>query len=167
MTTAKLVIAIALLAPPSTPPQLLVVDSSEEVACRPAPQAWDPAAAFDTATAAAASEDLRRYFVGLNAQFTSILDAVWHGHIRFCTDASETHVLHSLALLVVQPPSEASLDVSGLPGGAEQLLIGLSGAALNAELETVQPVNAAEAARKATALQVVHKARQAWPGVEK
>ena len=157
MTIAALLVGITLLVPPSTSPQLMVVESSEEVACRPAPPSWNPATAFDTATAAAVSEDLRRYFVGLDAQFTSILEAVWNSHIRFCTDASETRVLQSLALLVVRPPSEAALDESGFPRGAEELLAGLSGPVLVVELETVEPLDAAEAARKATALRIAHE----------
>ncbi|MEO5624463.1 MAG: hypothetical protein ABIQ70_00465 [Dokdonella sp.] len=104
------------------------------------------------------SEDLRRYFAGLSAQFTPVLDAAWHGHVRFCTDTDEAKVLEALAVLVVQPPPDASLSESGLPGGAEQLLAAFSGRALVRVLEAVQPADPAEADRKFAALQVVRKA---------
>lgn len=45
MTNAALLFGIALLAPPSAPAQLLIVEGSGEVVCRPAPPSWNLAAA--------------------------------------------------------------------------------------------------------------------------
>lgn len=162
MTTAALLLAIALLAPSSESVpesvQLFIRDGAHDADCRPAPKSWDSTVAFRETTPTEASEDLQRYFDGLSVQFTSILEAAWHGHVRFCTDADETQVLHALALLVVRSPTEAFLADSGLPSGARELLEGLSGAALIAQLEAVRPMNPAETARKTTALQVARKA---------
>jgi hypothetical protein len=104
--------------------QLLVVDHAAEGRCRDAPPGWDSTAAPEKATAADAAEDLRRYFGGLSAQFTHILEAAWHGRVRFCTDAEENEVLRALAVLVVRPlPQTWAAPVLGtLPSGAAELL---------------------------------------------
>jgi hypothetical protein len=164
MITAALLLAITLLAPSSETAQLLIIDDAHDAGCRPAPKWWDSTVASDTATPTDASEDLQRYITGLSVQFTSVLEAAWHGHVRFCTDAGEAQVLQALALLVVRPPSPAFFvdfrlpSDARLPGGARELLEGLSSAALIAQLEAVRPMNPAETARKATALQVAREA---------
>jgi hypothetical protein len=151
--------------------QLLVIDHTAENRCRPAPAGWDSTAAPREARAAVVAEDLRRYFGGLSAQFTPILEAAWHGRVRFCTDAEEDEVLGALAVLVVRCPhpktsegpdlhlaSPGCAGAGALPGGAEELLKPLAGKALIKQLEAIQPANAAERDRQQAALGLVRSA---------
>src|SRR5437879_797654 len=95
-----LVIGVASLFVSPHTPQLLVIGRAKETLCRDASSDWDPAVTPATAMASAVAEDLRRYFGGLSAQFTPFLEAAWHGHVRFCTDADADEVLGALAVLV-------------------------------------------------------------------
>jgi hypothetical protein len=67
-------------------------------------------------------------------------------------------VLATLAELVVRPlPATATLD-SGLPPGAEELLRAFAGTALRERLRALAVTDAAEAARRDAALEVVRAA---------
>jgi hypothetical protein len=136
-------------------PQLLITGADSGAACRPVPAGWDASRPEVTERAAAVVEDLRRYLGGLSAQFTETLPALWHGRVRFCSDAVETEVLRGLAVLVIRPEVEDPYDPSALDGGAEVLLVPLASSALVTQLEAIHPRSPAEAARRDAALRLV------------
>ncbi|HEY6321597.1 MAG TPA: hypothetical protein VJA16_08585 [Thermoanaerobaculia bacterium] len=161
MMASALVIAVAPLFAGTHAPQLLVIDRAKETLCRDASSDWDSTVTPRKATASAVAEDIHRYFAGLSAQFTTFLEATWHGHLRFCTDAEEDAVLGALAVVVVRPPihnSPATDEAGGLPSGAEGILKPLASQALIKQLLALQPANAAEHDRQRAALAVVRSA---------
>jgi hypothetical protein len=160
MASALVIAAVPLFAGTHTP-QLLVTDRATGTPCRDASSGWDPTVTPRKATASAVAEDIHRYFAGLSAQFTTFLEATWHGHLRFCSDAEEDHVLGALAEVVVRPPtqnSSATDESGGLPSGAEGILKPLASQALIKQLLAIKPANAAERDRQRAALAVVRSA---------
>jgi hypothetical protein len=117
----------------------------------------------EEATPSAVAEDIRRYFAGLSAQFTSILPAAWHGRVHFCTEDDEAVVLRALVESAIRPDSALSVTDVGLPIGAEELLQDLASPALLLELEAFRTASAAESARKSTALRLVREAELPAP----
>jgi hypothetical protein len=157
--TLRVVLASVSLAssgPP--PPQLLVIGKAAVTACRAAPPDWDSTVATESATATAVAEDLWRYFAGLSAQFTRILEAAWHGRVRFCTDADETIVATRLATLVIKPPKENTRTPDLLPIGAAELLQPLASRRLLLALRELRPATEVQRERQRAALAIVEAA---------
>ncbi len=161
MMASALVLGVAPLLAGTHTPQLLVIDRAQDTLCHDASSDWDPTVTPQEATASAVVEDIHRYFAGLSAQFTTFLDATWHGHLRFCTDAEEDEVLGALAVVVVRPPiqnSPGTDESGGLPSGAEEMLEPLASRALIKQLLAINPADAKEHDRQRAALAVVRSA---------
>jgi hypothetical protein len=139
--------------------QLLVTSAMSDEGCLPAPLGWRDDAASERATPEEVSDDLGRYLGALSFQATSLLDAVWHGKVRFCQDHDQTDVLSVLAKLVVRPPDPRF--PAGAPGSAQlgeaerSLLLAFAGPPLEEALRAAAPADEIERQRRTAALALV------------
>jgi hypothetical protein len=148
------VLGILSVAAADRAPQLLVTDQPTTAQCRKGAPDWHDDQPVETAASSSVADDLNRYFSGMSAQMTPMLEAAWHGRIRFCTPQEESTVLAKLVDLVVRP-RDNSFAPDGLPTGASQILAGFASQALLDRISAFQPATDEERSRQRAAAGVV------------
>jgi len=158
MISTAIGLGVILLASAPPRPELLVIDRAHEqpADCQAPPAGWDHHVPMDEAPPALVASDFERYFGGLSAQLTSVLDAAWKGAVWLCTPADEKLVLAGLVQTVLRPHRGTASDPSpALPNGADQLLRAFASPALREQIESFQPRDRVERARQGLAREIV------------